>query len=184
MGVNSLPKTVIRQHRDCDLNQGPSVPESSTLTTRLLSQPSQNISLRNTEYSTDLHKKSFLIHCLYSFVRWNSFWLWCFVLCVILTAFYVWCACNNNIIDYGRNIRVGLQKTGCYTLQLKPETIIDTSFNTSNKITSTQMHLYIKSSLQKWLIRNTSKSIFTIIILWMFSYIILNDEYTNTHTHV
>ena len=35
MGVNSLPKTVIRQHRGCDLNPGPSAPESSTLTTRL-----------------------------------------------------------------------------------------------------------------------------------------------------
>ena len=35
MAVNSLPKTVIRQRRDCDLNPGPSAPESSTLTTRL-----------------------------------------------------------------------------------------------------------------------------------------------------
>jgi len=34
MGVNSLPKTVIRQRRDCDLNPGPSAPESSTLATR------------------------------------------------------------------------------------------------------------------------------------------------------
>jgi len=33
--VNSLPKTVIRQRRDCDLNPGPSAHESSTLTTRL-----------------------------------------------------------------------------------------------------------------------------------------------------
>jgi len=39
MGVNSLPKTVTRQRRGCDLNPGPSVPESSTLTTRLLSHP-------------------------------------------------------------------------------------------------------------------------------------------------
>ena len=31
MGVNSLPKTVARQRRDCDLNPGPSAPESSTL---------------------------------------------------------------------------------------------------------------------------------------------------------
>ena len=37
--MNSLPKTVIRQRRDCDLNPGPSVPESSTLTTRLSSHP-------------------------------------------------------------------------------------------------------------------------------------------------
>ena len=35
MGVNSLPKTVTLQRRDCDLNPGTSVSESSTLTTRL-----------------------------------------------------------------------------------------------------------------------------------------------------
>jgi len=39
MGVNSLPKTVTRQRSDCDLNPGPSAPESSTLTTRLPSHP-------------------------------------------------------------------------------------------------------------------------------------------------
>ena len=39
MGVNSLPKTVTRQRRGCDLNPGPSVPESSRLTTRLPSHP-------------------------------------------------------------------------------------------------------------------------------------------------
>jgi len=39
MGVNSLPKTVTRQRGDCDLNPGPSAPESSTLTTRLPSHP-------------------------------------------------------------------------------------------------------------------------------------------------
>jgi len=33
--VNSLPKTVTRQRRDCELNPGPSAPESSTLTTLL-----------------------------------------------------------------------------------------------------------------------------------------------------
>jgi len=37
--MNSLPKTVIRQRRGCDLNPGPSAPESSTLTTRLPSHP-------------------------------------------------------------------------------------------------------------------------------------------------
>jgi len=35
MGVNSLPKTVTRQHCGCDLNPGSTVPESSTLTTQL-----------------------------------------------------------------------------------------------------------------------------------------------------
>jgi len=39
-GVNSLPKTVTRHWScDCDLNPGPSAPESSTLTTRLPSHP-------------------------------------------------------------------------------------------------------------------------------------------------
>jgi len=31
MGMNSLPKIVTRQRRGCDLNLGPSAPESSTL---------------------------------------------------------------------------------------------------------------------------------------------------------
>jgi len=35
VGVNSLPKTVTRHRRDCDLNLGPSAPESSMLATRL-----------------------------------------------------------------------------------------------------------------------------------------------------
>ena len=39
--MNSLPKTVTRQRGGCDLNPGPTTPESSTLTTRL---PSQNMS--------------------------------------------------------------------------------------------------------------------------------------------
>jgi len=33
--MNSLPKTVTRERRDCNLNPGPYAPESSTLTTRL-----------------------------------------------------------------------------------------------------------------------------------------------------
>jgi len=37
--VNSLPKTVIRQRRGCNLNPGPSASESSTLTTRPSSHP-------------------------------------------------------------------------------------------------------------------------------------------------
>jgi len=39
MDVNSLPKTVTRQRRDCDLNPGPSATESSTLIARLPSHP-------------------------------------------------------------------------------------------------------------------------------------------------
>ena len=41
--MNSLPKTVTRQRRGCDLNPGPSTPESSTLTTRLPSHPNDPI---------------------------------------------------------------------------------------------------------------------------------------------
>jgi len=37
--VNSLPETVTRQRCDCDLNAGLSAPESSTLTARLPSHP-------------------------------------------------------------------------------------------------------------------------------------------------
>ena len=37
--MNSLPKTVTRQRRDCNLNLGPSALESSMLTTRLPSHP-------------------------------------------------------------------------------------------------------------------------------------------------
>ena len=37
--MNSLLKTVTQQHCDCDLNPGPSAPESSTLTTQLPSHP-------------------------------------------------------------------------------------------------------------------------------------------------
>ena len=47
MGVNSLPKTVARQRRDCDLNPGPSAPESSTLTTWLPSHPGHTSSYQN-----------------------------------------------------------------------------------------------------------------------------------------
>jgi len=39
MGVTNLPKIVTRQCRGCDLNPGPSTPESSTITTRLPSHP-------------------------------------------------------------------------------------------------------------------------------------------------
>ena len=54
-GVNSLPKTVTRQRRRCDLNPGPSAPESSTLTTQPLSHPV-------------LDKKRYLLVCCSSVV--------------------------------------------------------------------------------------------------------------------
>jgi len=45
MGVNSLPKTVTRQRRGCDLNPGRSAPESSTLTTLLPSHPKTRVGI-------------------------------------------------------------------------------------------------------------------------------------------
>jgi len=59
MGVNSLPKTVTRQHRECDLNPGPSAPQSSTLTTRLPShhclKPGNNRDVRNVPLAYSEH---------------------------------------------------------------------------------------------------------------------------------
>ena len=37
--MNSLPKTVNRQRRGCDLNPGSSAPDSSTLTTHSATEP-------------------------------------------------------------------------------------------------------------------------------------------------
>ena len=45
--MNSLPKTVTRQRRGCDLNPGPSAPESNTLNTRLTSHPRVTVDLCN-----------------------------------------------------------------------------------------------------------------------------------------
>ena len=52
--MNSLPKAATRQRRGCDLNPGPSAPESSTLTTRLASRRS-NVTSR-TNVSTLAHR--------------------------------------------------------------------------------------------------------------------------------
>ena len=51
--MNSLPKAVTRQRRDCDLNSGPSAPESSALTTRL---PSRRRSTLSYSASTDARR--------------------------------------------------------------------------------------------------------------------------------
>jgi len=60
MDVNSLPKTVTRQHRNFDLNPGPSAPESSMLTTRLPSHPMlQKSGSRFTKYLTVYHTINF-----------------------------------------------------------------------------------------------------------------------------
>ena len=65
MGVNSLPKTVTRQRRGCDLNPGPSAPESSTLTTRLPSHPNCTQRMKSTmrvRWISRLFYTKFLTH--------------------------------------------------------------------------------------------------------------------------
>ena len=56
MGVTSLPKTVTRQRCGCDLNPGPSAPESSTLTTRLSSHPNGSVSTIISIYKAQISK--------------------------------------------------------------------------------------------------------------------------------
>jgi len=60
--VNSLAKTVARQSRGCDLNPGPSVPESSTLTTRLPSHPRGNTAAKTIDVKTFLRFFLFWTH--------------------------------------------------------------------------------------------------------------------------
>jgi len=68
MAVNSLPKTVTRQRRGCDLNPGASAPESSTLTARLPSGTAQ----KKTEKST---KVNTIDYAEVSFSHWTNQWL-------------------------------------------------------------------------------------------------------------
>jgi len=65
MGVNSLPNTVTRQRRDCDLNPGPSAPESSMLTTRLPSHPSVKVPKNNFGQFQSVTDKVSLGSCWY-----------------------------------------------------------------------------------------------------------------------
>ena len=63
MGVNSLPKTVTRLRHDCDLNPGPSAPESSTLTTRLPRHPKVQGTV-STQHNMQRYCK--ICYCYYS----------------------------------------------------------------------------------------------------------------------
>ena len=60
MGVNSLPKTVTRQRRDCDLNPGPSALESSTLTTRLPSH--WHMAGEKSVTTSEIHSAEAMVH--------------------------------------------------------------------------------------------------------------------------
>jgi len=62
--VNSLPKAVTRQRRDCDLNPGLSAPEYSTLTTRLSSHPGWEERLLNDLFYVEWNVKPCSIHLL------------------------------------------------------------------------------------------------------------------------
>jgi len=55
MGVSSLPKTVNRQRRDCDFNPGPSVPESSTLTTCYRATPKLTVTREKCSFGGRRH---------------------------------------------------------------------------------------------------------------------------------
>jgi len=61
MSVNSLPQTVTRQRRGCDLS--PSAPESSTLTTRLPSQPRKHNTLETVKTPKNGLKTSMNCQC-------------------------------------------------------------------------------------------------------------------------
>jgi len=62
MGVNRTPT---RQHRDCDLNSGPTALEFSTLTTRLPSHPAKQLSLLKYQ----------LFNSFESAILWSQFFL-------------------------------------------------------------------------------------------------------------
>ena len=64
--MNSLPKTVTRQRRGCDFSPGPSVPQSSTLTTRLPSHPGS---------ATDQCRSALPLKLLFSLLR-PPLWWW------------------------------------------------------------------------------------------------------------
>ena len=61
--MNNLPKTVTRQRRDCDLNPGPTAPESSTLTTRLPSHRFYTVTMR-------VYRCRFCVSCVFPQLPW------------------------------------------------------------------------------------------------------------------
>ena len=67
--MNSLPKTVTRHRRGCDLNPGLSAPESSTLTTRLPSHPTST----NEGQGAVIFHENELLRCVVVIVRARSF---------------------------------------------------------------------------------------------------------------
>jgi len=119
MGMNSLPKTVTRQHHGCSLNPGSSALEPSTLTTRLTSHL-RYVELRQIVTCGIFSFTSHILHfmllpsqqvgprimlsgcpsvCVHMRVpRWKHFWpacRWLLVLCFfIMSAADVYCVMN------------------------------------------------------------------------------------------
>jgi len=104
-GCESLPKAVTRQRRGCDLNPGPSVPESSTLTTRLPSHP------------PELHVRSSSNVCACYFRPW-LLWRRCDTLCAsdfMMTSYLhmtVRCCSNSSLLTLTASSGEHLRRTG------------------------------------------------------------------------
>jgi len=63
-GCERFAKTVTRQHRSCDLNPGPSVLESSTLTTQLPSHPYVTVTLTTEKLCTYKHHATLAVRLI------------------------------------------------------------------------------------------------------------------------
>jgi len=110
MDVNSLPKTVTRHRRGCDLNPGPAAPESSTLTTRLPSHP----------FFSGSTKSKHVQICRWCELRcavWCAVWKAPYRRCP-LTTLHIWCgsvAAECSLRVTGINKSSQRLVSGCFT---------------------------------------------------------------------
>jgi len=120
MGVNSLPKTVTGQRRGCDLNPGPTAPESSMLTTRL---PSHHKTVRA--------RKSWLSLFVVSNVHWR------FTGTRVLFASPV-CA----VLTRGRDVihKTGRNVATAHRVRNKMSSLIETRFKIERRRRTTYGH--------------------------------------------
>ena len=110
MGVNSLPKTVIRQRCDCDLNLDPSAPESSTLTTRLPSHPN-HYDTRRIFYKESLVTKSWSMGNL-----WFVIQDWFLFLMIFLSRFLHFIVTGNQVLMHWNVCNLVFFCCWCWTL--------------------------------------------------------------------
>ena len=97
MGVNSLPKTVTRHRRDCDLNQGPSAPQSGTLATRLPSHRTEVIIYDSTQSAVCYRLSADIDSKLSSVLSLMNFWfrfLFHSLVCTLPVPFKRVCLCH------------------------------------------------------------------------------------------